>query len=327
MMNFIAVDFETATPKNPCSVGMVKVINGEIVDEYYTLLRPEPYEMNFFHKRVHGIGLAECAEAPTFGEFWDTIGRHWIHGSIIVAHNIIAERSVFQTVFAQYNIENQGGITDYLCSMELACIHGSLGRYKGDTYYKQVKLEIAYQHYFGKTLQIAHDALFDARAAAEIVIHIVNKWKPPHFAKFPKALQEGKYAPTYMLTDDDNKEMRKSECKMEIDVLAGIKEDALFKGQHILVTGDIRGMTRQRAKDILSKMGAISLSTSKITSKTSFVIMGEYEKQFAEKEHRIKGEIASYLETKGQKITLLTAQDFLSYLNEEGVVKIPMPQR
>ena len=39
-MNFTAIDFETATAFHPCSVGIVTVENGIIVDEFVTLIKP-----------------------------------------------------------------------------------------------------------------------------------------------------------------------------------------------------------------------------------------------------------------------------------------------
>ena len=44
MENFAAIDFETANEQRTsvCSVGIVIVREGEIVDTYYSLIRPEP---------------------------------------------------------------------------------------------------------------------------------------------------------------------------------------------------------------------------------------------------------------------------------------------
>ena len=44
MKNFAAIDFETANQQRTsvCSVGIVIVRNGEIVDSYYSLIKPEP---------------------------------------------------------------------------------------------------------------------------------------------------------------------------------------------------------------------------------------------------------------------------------------------
>jgi DNA polymerase-3 subunit epsilon len=39
-MTFTAIDFETATAFHPCSVGIVTVENGVIVDEFVSLIKP-----------------------------------------------------------------------------------------------------------------------------------------------------------------------------------------------------------------------------------------------------------------------------------------------
>ena len=44
MKDFAAIDFETANNERSsvCSVGIVIVRNGEIVDTFYSLIQPEP---------------------------------------------------------------------------------------------------------------------------------------------------------------------------------------------------------------------------------------------------------------------------------------------
>lgn len=45
MRDFAAIDFETANeePSSVCSVGVVIVRDGEIVDSFYSLIHPEDY--------------------------------------------------------------------------------------------------------------------------------------------------------------------------------------------------------------------------------------------------------------------------------------------
>lgn len=49
MENFAAIDFETANfeRSSVCSVGIVVVRNGEIVDKFYSLIKPEPEYYNY----------------------------------------------------------------------------------------------------------------------------------------------------------------------------------------------------------------------------------------------------------------------------------------
>ena len=46
--NYVAFDFETASGKNPCSIGIVEFNNGEVINEYYSLINPKIEKFNPF---------------------------------------------------------------------------------------------------------------------------------------------------------------------------------------------------------------------------------------------------------------------------------------
>ena len=52
MRDFAAIDFETANNERSsvCSVGIVIVRDGEIVDSFYSLINPEPNYYNYWWK-------------------------------------------------------------------------------------------------------------------------------------------------------------------------------------------------------------------------------------------------------------------------------------
>ncbi|MEJ7386041.1 exonuclease domain-containing protein, partial [Staphylococcus epidermidis] len=64
---FIALDFETANGKRTsiCAVGMVKVVNHQITESFYTLVNPNDYfsQQNI---AVHSIHPEQVEDAPTF---------------------------------------------------------------------------------------------------------------------------------------------------------------------------------------------------------------------------------------------------------------------
>lgn len=55
MKDFAAIDFETANNERSsvCSVGIVIVRGGEIVDKFYSLIKPEPEYYNYWCSQVH----------------------------------------------------------------------------------------------------------------------------------------------------------------------------------------------------------------------------------------------------------------------------------
>jgi DNA polymerase III epsilon subunit-like protein len=52
LKDFAAIDFETANNERSsvCSVGVVIVRNGEIVDSFYSLIQPEPTEKSLLRR-------------------------------------------------------------------------------------------------------------------------------------------------------------------------------------------------------------------------------------------------------------------------------------
>ena len=71
MKDFAAIDFETANnePSSGCSVGIIIVRDGEIVDSFYSLIKPEPDYYNYWCQRVHGLCSRNTDNAPVFPDF------------------------------------------------------------------------------------------------------------------------------------------------------------------------------------------------------------------------------------------------------------------
>lgn len=57
MQDFVAIDFETANGRRSsvCSVGIVIVRGGEIVDKFYSLIQPAPNYYRYWTTEVHGL--------------------------------------------------------------------------------------------------------------------------------------------------------------------------------------------------------------------------------------------------------------------------------
>ena len=72
MDNFVAIDFETANfaQSSVCSVGLVIVKDGEIVDSYYSLIRPVPNYYNARCSEVNGLHFDDTNDAPEFPDVW-----------------------------------------------------------------------------------------------------------------------------------------------------------------------------------------------------------------------------------------------------------------
>jgi DNA polymerase-3 subunit epsilon len=106
MDNFAAIDFETANNERTsvCSVGVVIVRNGEIVDSFYSLIQPEPNYYNYWFTQIHGITKNDTDQAPVFPHVWKQI-EPLIEGLPLVAHNKAFDESCLKAVFRTYQMD------------------------------------------------------------------------------------------------------------------------------------------------------------------------------------------------------------------------------
>lgn len=106
MDNFAAIDFETANQcrSSVCSVGIVIVRDGEIVDSFYSLINPEPNYYSYWNTKVHGLTQVDTDDAPIFPEVWRQI-EPLIEDLPLVAHNKPFDESCMKAVFRIYQMD------------------------------------------------------------------------------------------------------------------------------------------------------------------------------------------------------------------------------
>ena len=108
MKDFAAIDFETANeqPSSVCSVGVVVVRGGVVVDSFYSLIHPEPEYYQWFCQRVHGLGPCDTDGAPVFPYVWEKVAP-MIEGSPLVAHNSPFDECCLKEVFRVYPLQTE----------------------------------------------------------------------------------------------------------------------------------------------------------------------------------------------------------------------------
>ena len=102
--DFVAFDFETASGKNPCSLGMVEYKNGRKYREFYELINPEVAYFNPFAVQIHGIRYEDVQHEKNFAELWEEMSS-FIEGKTLVAHNAKFDNSVLLYSLQRYGIE------------------------------------------------------------------------------------------------------------------------------------------------------------------------------------------------------------------------------
>lgn len=164
MTDFAAIDFETANemPSSVCSVGVVVVRNGEIVERFYSLIHPEPEYYQWFCQRVHGLCEDDTDGAPVFPEVWERI-EPLIEGLPLVAHNACFDEGCLKAVFRVY----QMAYPDYEFFDTLSASRRAFGCRLPNHQLQTVAAACGYD------LTQHHHALADAEACANIAIKIL----------------------------------------------------------------------------------------------------------------------------------------------------------
>lgn len=70
-LNFIAIDFETATPKRAsiCEMGICVVRGGEVVETRSWLVQPEENLYSYWNMQCHGIRPEDTENSPSSQKF------------------------------------------------------------------------------------------------------------------------------------------------------------------------------------------------------------------------------------------------------------------
>ena len=164
MKDFAAIDFETANecPSSVCSVGIVIVRDGEIVDSFYSLIHPEPEYYQWFCQQVHGLSEADTDEAPVFPYVWEKIAP-MIEGLPLVAHNSHFDEGCLKEVFQVYQMD----YPDYVFYDTCSASRRHFGRRLTNHQLHTVSEACGY------ILENHHHALADAEACAHIAMKIL----------------------------------------------------------------------------------------------------------------------------------------------------------
>jgi len=161
-LNFTAIDFETANSSSAsaCSVGLVKVRDGKVVDKVGWLIQPPAGHDAFleWNTKIHGIRASDVVGAATWAaQLPDLVA--FADGDHLVAHNAGFDLGVIKTSTTVSGLV----VPDfqYVCSLQVA-----RATYHLDSYRLPVVAMAAGFEDFSH-----HDALADAEACAAIMIH------------------------------------------------------------------------------------------------------------------------------------------------------------
>ncbi len=297
MLDFTSIDVETANwnRESICQVGLVTVKNGSIVDIWSTLVNPEDW-FDGVNVEIHGISGEMVSDAPVFPQIRDDLYRR-MAGLVVVSHTAF-DRGAVERAAEKYNLDPPQAT--WLDSARIARRawpdrYGRTGYGLGNV---ASDLGIAFRH---------HDALEDARAAAEIVLRAcdetgldINGWmKRVGQPIFPAAKKRRNY---------------KGRAIPDTNI-----EGPLY-GEHIVFTGALAALRRD-AEGWAAEMGCQVHSA--VSEKTTLLIVGIQDKERLGEgyDKSSKHRKAEELIAQGKSIQILSEKDFFGIIGKTTEAK------
>lgn len=166
---YVVIDVETTGGKADqhriTEIGMVKIVDGEVVDSWQSLINPQRHISRFITD-LTGISNDMVADAPLFTDVADKL-TEFLQGSVFVAHNVNFDYGFFKKEFERVGLHFK---MPKLCTVrEMKKAVPGLPSYSLANLSKHFDIQMT-QH---------HRALSDAQAAAEL-LNIINQHRMTH---------------------------------------------------------------------------------------------------------------------------------------------------
>jgi len=290
MLTFNAIDVETANADRAsiCQIGIAHVRDGQIAEHWQTLINPEDW-FDPWNTSIHGIDESDVEESPALPEVRDELRRR-LRGSILVSHTSF-DRVAFERAMQRYDLE-QLRVT-WLDSAKIVRRAWPEKFARRGWGLKNVasELGISFQH---------HNALEDARAAAQIVLRACRERR----IGIEEWLSEVN-SPIFTTTE------RKAEARkgalQQSERRAANPLGPLY-GECIVFTGQI-SIPRPEAADMAAHAGC-SVKTG-VSGKTTLLVVGvQNMDRLAGYGKSTKHRKAEALIDQGKSIRILSEQDF-----------------
>ncbi len=191
-LDFVAIDFETANRhrRSACSLGLAIVRNGVVVETKNWLIKPDPFEVDFFNQKIHGISKEMLVNSPDFSELWPEV-EPFLSNEVIVAHNASFDIDVLSKAADHYNLDLSYRF-DFCTHQAIPWCWPEIGSTKLKDVAKFLNIDLDH-----------HNAVSDATAAAQIAISMARLKKttdlsniiPSYYHKSPISVIEKSQMP------------------------------------------------------------------------------------------------------------------------------------
>ncbi len=280
-MQFVAIDVETANPDmgSICQIGLAKFVNGELVEEWSTLVDPEDYfdEVNI---SIHGIEPQMVRGQPKLPQIADRL-RSTLENTVSVCHTHF-DRIALGRAYSKYNLNPIA--TSWLDSARVVRRTWKDLAWKGYGLANVCKkIGYEFQH---------HDALEDAKAAGIVLLAALRESQ--------QDLEQWRHRVSLPIDPESSS----SGAAIQRD---GNPEGDLY-GDVLVFTGALE-LPRHEAANLASSVGC--QVAQGVTKKTTLLVVGDQDiTKLAGHAKSSKHRKAEQLVAEGHRIRIICESDF-----------------
>ena len=315
-LNFVSLDFETANPSraSACSIGMVRVENGNIVETKNHLFRPPAGfdEFNAWNISIHGITPDMVSAEPRFGDLWSEI-KDFIGQYPVVAHNASFDLSVLRAALSASELDWPD--ISYACTMVMSRAMFDLTSHSLS--YVAHEARIPWEE------ESHHDALYDAEICAQIAMSMARTREVEGLSDLLNSLglsmgqlnsSGWETCRSVSYRADLLGHTRVKVSAKEVEINSDADPSHPLYGKSIVFTGALHSMSRNDAWIEIAKIGAIPVES--VTKTTNVIVVGQqdFTRLKAGETQSEKFRKAEKLKQQGQEIEVIDERDFLAYI-------------
>ena len=310
MLNFVAIDFETATRSrnSACSIGVAVVNGGRIIDTFSSLLQPPGLAFDDDLMGIHGITADAVRNAPAFTDIWPEVERRCDCG-IVVAHNAAFDVGV--VCACEADSAHRWLPDRYLCTVRVAQeVLPGLPNHKLRTLANLFGLHLDH-----------HDAASDACACAEIAVRLFRLAGEELVRELCRDIADFGHSSEWEPHFNDtairlslNRHDRAETAGERETLVEHAEADGRFEGQRFVFTGELAYLDRAEAEAIVEQQGG--RSTGSVSKKPDIVVVGDEVLDTFKRSGTTTGKLAKAvaLQDQGVPISIRGESEFLNMI-------------
>lgn len=297
MSEFITVfDIEVLNmdPASVCSIGIVQLRNMKVYKEYYSLIRPADLSFDKYRYDVHHISPKMLVNQKSFLEVWEDI-KPFFENQIVVSHDIQSDMSSIRAALKKNRIP--------FPRMWMSCTNVLAHLVEPDL--KKYNVTDLCSHYH---IQIdhPHHALYDAKAAAEILHKLILKSDASSLAEL------------HEIHHIEMGEMRENYYRNIIapeHAPMNVKRKYIFTNQSVVFTGNTRVSKEQLSMHLKKVHGYYNRD---VNTHTDYLVIGHfgyYKTRYGKSNKKVKKALT--LKRMGQDIKIISEKEYMRMLNRK----------